>query len=505
MKIRLLYIILPMVFPLLALGQSPAMTETATEKLSLRDVISIATDSSLSAFRARHTYLGSYWEFRTYKAQNLPQLSIASTPIKYNQNFVLRYNSETNIEEYRPQQTISSAIGLSVKQNVGPLGGTFYIDTDLDFVKNFSSVNEDYQQFSTTPIRIGYNQPLFGYNQFRWDKKIEPIKYEAAKRNLLFDMESISENVTELFFALVMAQTNYKTAENDLANADTLYAVGQQRYSIAAISKSDLLTLNLDVINARNTLENARIELKRAKFSLTSYLNLDENTDIELIIPDLPTLETIDPQTALSYAMQNNPQMMEFRQRELEAQARMQKAKIESRFSANLSASVGFNQAAESFGDAYRNLKRQDMISVSLNIPIVDWGIAKGKYNTARSNYDMTKVSIAQDKISLEQEVIMTVSDFNIQQELIKSALEALEVAREAYSSTMQRFIIGKVDVNSLTLALNRQNTAQTNYITSLRNYWKSYAKIKKLTLFDYEKGMSLSRDFDRMYSYTVK
>ncbi len=152
------------------------MTETATEKLSLRDVISIATDSSLSAFRARHTYLGSYWEFRTYKAQNLPQLSIASTPIKYNQNFVLRYNSETNIEEYRPQQTISSAIGLSVKQNVGPLGGTFYIDTDLDFVKNFSSVNEDYQQFSTTPIRIGYNQPLFGYNQFRWDKKIEPIK-----------------------------------------------------------------------------------------------------------------------------------------------------------------------------------------------------------------------------------------------------------------------------------------------------------------------------------------
>lgn len=145
------------------------------------------------------------------------------------------------------------------------------------------------------------------------------------------------------------------------------------------------------------------------------------------------------------------------------------------------------------------------MISVSLNIPIVDWGIAKGKYNTARSNYDMTKVSIAQDKISLEQEVIMTVSDFNIQQELIKSALEALEVAREAYSSTMQRFIIGKVDVNSLTPGVNRQNTAQTNYITSLRNYWKSYAKIKKLTLFDYEKGMSLSRDFDRMYSYTVK
>ena len=262
-----------------------------------------------------------------------------------------------------------------------------------------------------------------------------------------------------------------------------------------------MLSLKLDVVDARNALENYRLELKRAKFSLTSYLNLPEDVDIELEIPDLPVESFIDPEKALSYAATNNPQIMEFRRRELEVESAMQKAKVESRFSATLRASVGFNQAAETLGSAYRNLQRQDQVSVGLSIPLVDWGIAKGRYNIAKSNYDMEMVSIEQDRISLEQDVIMTVSEFNIQLDLAKSSLEALELARQVYRNTMDRFIIGKANVTDLTSAFSRQNTAQTNYITALRNYWNSYAKIKKLTLFDFENGMSLSENFDLMYS----
>lgn len=491
-KTALAFLVLALAFPVAA--------QDASQKLSLKDVISIATDSSLASFRARHSYLASYWQYRTYKAQNLPQFSLTSTPISYNQKFVLRYDSENNTDVYRAQQSINSAVGLGITQNVGPLGGTFYIDTDLSFYKNYADDNNQ-QQFSATPVRIGYDQPLFGYNQFRWDKRIEPIKYEAAKRNLLFNIENISQTVTDLFFALVMAQENYKTAVTNLENADTLYAIGRQKYEIASIDKAALLSLNLDVVNARNKLENCRIELKRAKFSLTSYLNMPENADIELVIPALPVERIIDPEKALAYANMYNPEIMEYRQRELEAESAVQKAKVESRFTANLSASVGFNQAAETFGGAYQNLQRQDQVAVRLTIPIVDWGIAKGRYNIAKSNYDMEMVSIAQDKISLTQEVIMTVSDFNIQLDLAKSSQEAFNLAREAYENTMQRFIIGKSNVTDLTSALSRQNDAQTNYITSLRNYWNSYAKIRKLTLFDFESGLSLSNNFDLMYT----
>lgn len=94
----------------------------------------------------------------------------------------------------------------------------------------------------------------------------------------------------------------------------------------------------------------------------------------------------------------------------------------------------------------------------------------------------------------------MTVGDFNIQQALIGSAEEALDLAILAYRETKQRFMIGKADINSLTLSLNRQQEAQRNYISALQNYWLSYYKIRKLTLHDFETGVSLGQSFDFLH-----
>jgi outer membrane protein TolC len=110
----------------------------------------------------------------------------------------------------------------------------------------------------------------------------------------------------------------------------------------------------------------------------------------------------------------------------------------------------------------------------------------------ALNNLNVTKISIQQRELSLEQDVIMTVNDFNIQQDLISSAEEALGLALMAYNVTKERFIIGKADLNSLTLSLNRQNSAQRNYLSSLRDYRLNYNKLRKLTLFDFLKQEKL-------------
>ena len=134
----------------------------------------------------------------------------------------------------------------------------------------------------------------------------------------------------------------------------------------------------------------------------------------------------------------------------------------------------------------------QDLVSVSVSIPLVDWGVRKGRLNMAKNNLNVTRIAARQQEQSVEEEVMMTINDFNIQQRLINSAEEALDLAILAYEQTRQRFIIGKADVNSLTLALNRQQEAQKNYLASLQNYWMNYYKIRKLTLHDFVSGFSL-------------
>lgn len=464
-------------------------------KLDLQQTIELANDSSLEAFRTKNLYLSGYWEYRTYKANRLPSLTLNMTPAQYYRDITKRYDSEQNLDIYRTQQSFYAYGNLTVKQNFDLTGGTFFIDSELGYTRSFG--DNKTTQYTSVPVRVGYSQSLLGYNAFKWDRKIEPLKFEKVKKELLYNSEVVSEQVTTYFFALAMAQAEYKLAQENITSSDTLYRVGMQRYKITAISQADLLTLNLDLVNARNTLQNAAISLKRAMFSLASYLNLDKNTKIELDLPGRPQKMDIMVDEALTLAKANNPKFLELKQNILEAEQLTDKTKKESRFNASISASVGFNQVASSLKNAYKSPLQQDLVTLSVSIPLIDWGVSKGKYNMAKNNLNVVKISARQDELSVEEEVIMTINDFNIQQSLIVSAEEALDLSVLAYNQTRQRFIIGKADINSLTLSLNRQQEAQRNYITALQNYWLNYYKIRKLTLHDFVSGVSLSDKFD--------
>lgn len=489
MKLRIVNICL------LSLLCATGLQAQQTLRLSLQRTIRMANDSSLSAFRYQNMYLSGYWEYRSYKAARLPSLTLNITPAQYYRYITQRYDSEQNLDVYREQQMYSANAGLSVEQNFDLLGGTFYIDTELDYMRNFGATKST--QFSTVPFRIGYSQNLLGYNAFRWDRKIEPLKYEKVKRQFIYNTEEVSEEAVNYFFNLAMAQAEHRLAVDNVTTTDTLYAIGQQRQKIASISQADLLTLKLDRVNARNTLRNAEISLKRAMSALATFLNLDKNTHIELDLPSRPRAIIVAADEALALAKENNPTYLEQRQNVLEAEQNVDKTRKESLFNASFNASVGFNQVADNLGAAYKNLLQQDLVSFSVSIPLVDWGVRKGKYNMAKNNLNVVKIAARQEEITLEEDVMMTVSDFNVQQELITSAEEALDLAELAYDETRKRFIIGKADISSLTLALNRQQEAQKNYITALQNYWLSYYKIRKLTLYDFESGFSLSERFD--------
>ena len=467
-------------------------------ELSLQESIALASDSSLQAFRVKNMYLANYWQYRSFQAGRLPSLNLNMTPISYNREFTKRYDQDNNIDVYRVQQSLYTYGNISLNQNLDLTGGTFFIDTELGYLRNFS--DGGFSQYSSVPLRVGYRQNLMGFNAFKWEKKVEPLRYEKAKKQYLYEREGIAETVIDLFFGLAMAQAEFDMAKDNVHSADTLFLMGQERFKIASISKADMLTLKLDAVNARNTLKNSQISLQKATFSLGNYLNLAQDEPLRAVLPERPPSLTIPIAEALMLARQNNPDYLANQQEVLEAEREVERTQRESSFQANLSASAGFNQVAASLGDAYRRPLQQNLVSVGLTIPILDWGVRKGKVNMARNNLNVAKISTQQREQSLEQDIMVTVSDFAVQQDMVNSAEEALTLALEAFQATRQRFIIGQSDINSLTLSLNRQKEAQRNYIASLRNYWTCYFRIRKLTLYDFHQGESLSFLFENMH-----
>jgi len=466
-------------------------------KLTLEQTIAIASDSSLQAFVSKNLYLSSYWQYKTFKAARLPSLSLNTTPISYNNTFVKRYDSEQNVDVYRQQKSLYAYGSLVLNQNIDLTGGSIFVNSDMGWIKNFGDLNSS--QFTVIPLQIGYQQNLLGYNGFKWEKKTEPLKYENAKRKFLFQTEEISETCIQYFFNLASAQIEYKRSIENLSSTDTLYQIGQKRFAIAAIPKAELLTLQLDALNAKNSLRNAQTNLSKAISALVTFLNLEKGTEIELLLPEkLNTLQIL-VDIALQHSRANNPTYLENKTDILDGEKQVDQTSKQLLYNASIYASVGFNNVAEKWNMAYTNPIRQDIISVGLNIPILDWGVRKGRVNMAKNNLNVIKISGKQKEIALEQDVVNTIQDFSIQQDVISSAETATGIADLAYQATKERFIIGENDISALTLSLNRQTEAKRNYIEALKNYWLSYYKIRKLTLFDFEKQSSLLVKFDSL------
>lgn len=468
----------------------PCVYSQNNKELDLFKGIEIASDSSLQAFLTQNYYQSGYWDYRDYKAARLPSLSLRSTPLQYNRNIVKRYDFQENIDVYRSQQFLYSSGGMTLSQNLDFTGGTFFADSEIGYIK--SSGDNKNKQFNAIPIRIGYSQALFGFNSFKWERKIEPLKFEKVKKIFLYRQQEIAETTVQYFFNYAQAQKEYELALENLLTADTLYTIGLERQKISAISEADVLSLKLDKINTKNTLKSVELVLKNARFAYLHFLNLDKGMEYSIHLPEKLDNILIPIGNALMYSRTNNPDYLGYRQELLEAEREVDRTHA-SVFDASISASLGFNQVADNFAGAYSRPLQQDLVAVSLTIPILDWGIRKGRKNMAKSNLVVTKFSVQQKKQNLEQQLTSVVDDFNNQKELIGSAQEILSLAKSAYRINQKRFVIGKADMSALSFSLNRYKDAQRNYVNSLKNYWASYYKIKKLTLYDFSKHQDLS------------
>lgn len=465
--------------------------------MSLQDVIEMASQQSLDAFINKNMYLASYWQFRYFKADRLPSLTLNATPLNYNRSVQKVYNYDENRDEFVERESFDSDVSLLLNQNVGLTGGQVFLQSNLSMTQKLG--DDNLSSYSSTPFMIGYSQDINGYNRLKWEAKIEPVKFEKAKKQFIQDQENLSIKATRLFFDLLDAQIEVTISETNLSNADTLFNIGKGRFQVGTVTQDELLDLELSYMNAQLALTKAKLALDRAEASLNSFLSLDKNTKIECEIPhNLPDLQ-IDALKAVDKAMTNNPEIINQQQRLLQEDERVKVAKSETGVSGDVFALYGLNQNSREFDGVYKEPLDQQRLSVGVKIPILDWGRRKGQLSMAKSNREAVRLSINQEKIDFEQNVIMNVMEFNLQGTQVTNSAKADTIAQLKYDVTQQRFLIGKQDITRLNIARTDREQNRRAYINSLRSYWNYYYSIRYLTLFDFEKNITLSEDFDRL------
>lgn len=232
------------------------------EELTFEQVIQLAREQSPDAIMAKHRYRANYWQFRTYRAEFRPGVKFYSTFPNLNRS----YNefSDSTGSYYVKLNKNTTHLNVDIVQNVPFTGGQLSLRTDLSRLDNLES---DEYSYSSTPFSITYSQPVLFYNEFKWQKKIEPLKYEEAKREYISSLEDVSLKAVGYFFDLALAQQNLQVAEINYSNADTLYQIATGRYNIGTIAENELMQMELSLLNAGSSMNSAKVDLEIKKVS----------------------------------------------------------------------------------------------------------------------------------------------------------------------------------------------------------------------------------------------
>ncbi len=89
--------------------------------------------------------------------------------------------------------------------------------------------------------------PLFAFNDLRWDRKTEPLRYEESRREYRSRWNSFHVEAVNRFFNVLQAQVSLQIAQFNLANNDTIYKIEQGRYNIGTTSQDKLLQVEVAV------------------------------------------------------------------------------------------------------------------------------------------------------------------------------------------------------------------------------------------------------------------
>ena len=474
---------------------SQILTAQNEREITLNEAIALARTQSVDAAVALNELKTAYWEYRTFRADLLPEVNLTGTLPNYKKSYSSYQNSDGTYGFVRNNYLELSG-DLSIDQNIWLTGGKLSLSTSLDYIRQFGGNGKE--QFMSVPINLELTQPIFGVNKLKWNRRIEPVRYEEAKAAFISATEEVTRKTITYFFQLLLAKETLATARQNELNAEHLYKVAGAKREMGQISENELLQLKLSALNAKAATTEAVSNLNANMFQLRAFLGMDENTKLEPVVPESAPDIRMEYNEVLSKALERNSFAQNIRRRQLESDYAVATARGDLR-SVDLFASVGYTGLDKEFTSAYNHLLDNQIVQVGVKIPILDWGKRRGKVRVAKSNREVVLSKIRQEQMNFNQDIFLLVENFNNQAQQLSIAKEADIIAQQRYKTSIETFLIGKINTLDLNDAQNSKDQARQKHISELYNYWSYFYQIRSLTLWDFERDTELEVGFEEV------
>ena len=458
--------------------------------LTLRDAIRMAQEQGPSAQIARSTRDAARWRDDAFNARLLPQLFLSGQAADLNHgiNPITLPDGST---QFINQSQNQSSLALGFSQQIPLTGGTISVGSELSRLDLFGDRTSQFYQ--TTPVIVSLRQDLFKPRMIVWDKRVQSLNATVAERGYLEAREDVAGMTTAAFFNLYAQEVTLANASTNVAVNDTLFTLNRGRFEVGKIGENDLLKSELALLRARAAVDDARLARDRAEAVLRRLITYPEGQVLVIVTPDsIPTVEA-DPDVAVREALRNSSAIQQNELDDVQGKRGISLARANNRFNASIQGSVGFNQTATQFGQAYQSPLGRQRLTVGVNLPMLQWGAGRADLEEAKAIEERVTANNRMRRDALTEDARFSVLQLQQAQRNVLIAAKADTVAGKQFEVARNRYIIGKIANDALYLAQGEKDAAVLANVQALRNYWTSYYHLRRVTLYDFEKKAEMA------------
>ncbi|MGA9883646.1 MAG: TolC family protein [Candidatus Acidiferrales bacterium] len=232
-----------------------------------------------------------------------------------------------------------------------------------------------------------------GPRKAAYQKAVADAGVQIAKRSLVV-------TVTQDYYALLVSQRAYATAQKTLANAQHFLNISQQLEQGGEVAHQDVIRFELQVSQSQRDLNESSLAMSQARLNLAVLLFPTFNEDFTVVDdldtpPVLPGFQQVEalakdhnPEVAAALASYNS--------------ARVDVASAKTDFLPSFSIDFDYGIEANRFALESRNTTSPDrvepnlgyFVTYSMNIPVWDWGMRLSKLHQAQEQQKTAKLDL---------------------------------------------------------------------------------------------------------------
>lgn len=360
-------------------------------------------------------------------------------------NFNMGYNRQiTNVQAFViGGRLITQPNTFSMNGNIGlTLFDGFSRENNITVAENSLSSSELSNERTIETVKYNVFKAYLNILQTNKIKEIRKQNLEIGKSDLerikgLYEFGVLTaDNVYSQEAEVGNRELEYIRAENDFNNSKT------NLITTIGLSPTNTFEIDENVINIQiNENEINNFKLNYGNFELNSKLALESRKDYK---SSKINLESADKNIDIAY----------------------------SGYSPTISANTGWswlNSELNNFGD-----RGQATASINFNIPIFDRFQNNLNIENQKLQFEISQSELFKLEQSIKSNIFMNLQNLNAAIKQIKITEKSLESAELNYKSAKERYELGALNINDLTIANLQNVNAKINQINSIYNFLSS-------------------------------